>query len=33
MRIAITTEESDLKSDRCGGWLIMDGWGGEDMAP
>ena len=33
MSIGITTEESDLKSAPCGGWLITDGWGGEDMAP
>ena len=32
MSIGITTEESDLKSAPCGGWLIMDGWGGKDMA-
>jgi len=32
MSIGITTEESDLKSNPCCGWLITDGWGGEDMA-
>jgi hypothetical protein len=32
MRIDIATEESDLKSNPCCGWLITDGWGGEDMA-
>jgi hypothetical protein len=32
MSIGITTEESDLKSNPGCGWLITDGWGGEDMA-
>jgi len=33
MRTGITTEESDLLLTPCCGWLITDGWGGEDMAP
>ena len=32
MSIGITTEESDLLPPPCCGWLIMDGWGGKDMA-
>jgi len=32
MRTGITTEESDLLPPPCCGWLIMDGWGGKDMA-
>lgn len=33
MSIDITTEESDIKSTSCCGWLITDEWGGEDIAP
>ncbi|TRC89646.1 hypothetical protein FJV76_28780 [Mesorhizobium sp. WSM4303] len=33
MSIDITTEESDLKSNPCCGWLMTDGWSDEDMAP
>jgi hypothetical protein len=33
MSIGTTTEESDLKSNPCCGWLITVGWGGEDIAP
>ena len=33
MSIGTTTQESDLKSNPCCGWLITVGWGGEDIAP
>jgi len=31
MRIDIATEEFDLKSSPCCGWLMTNGWGGKDM--